>query len=153
MGVMRLLAAILSILHSTIGLNVIVNTDDGFGSANSRELYRLLKGKGHDVYLVGPIDNESGVGGRSGFTNLPTLAASTQYDLVPAGAPSYGTDPMDSHIWYYNGTPAACTFFGLDYIAPVIAKWLKVDLLVTGPNFGTNLGPFLYTLSGTLGAT
>ena len=29
----------------------------------------------------------------------------------------------------------------------------KPDLLVSGPNFGNNLGPFLYTLSGTIGAT
>lgn len=28
-----------------------------------------------------------------------------------------------------------------------------MDLLVAGPNFGGNLGPFLYTLSGTIGAT
>jgi len=35
--------------------------------------------------------------------------------MIPKGAPSFGTDPNDSHIWYYNGTPAACTFFALDY--------------------------------------
>ena len=29
----------------------------------------------------------------------------------------------------------------------------KPDLLVSGPNFGTNLGPYLYTLSGTIGTT
>ena len=29
----------------------------------------------------------------------------------------------------------------------------KPDLLLSGPNFGNNLGPFLYTLSGTIGAT
>ena len=28
-----------------------------------------------------------------------------------------------------------------------------MDLVVNGPNFGTNLGPFLYKLSGTIGAT
>lgn len=29
----------------------------------------------------------------------------------------------------------------------------SIDLVVAGPNFGTNLGPFLYTLSGTAGYT
>ncbi|KAI4213597.1 MAG: hypothetical protein LQ351_003821 [Letrouitia transgressa] len=54
---------------------------------------------------------------------------------------------------YYNGTPAACTFFALDYVVPNYWNGSKVDLLVAGPNFGGNLGPFLYTLSGTIGAT
>ena len=28
-----------------------------------------------------------------------------------------------------------------------------IDLVVAGPNEGANAGPFLYTLSGTMGAT
>ena len=142
-----------TLLNTVNAINIIVTNDDGFGSIYSRELYQLLNETGHDVYLVAPIENQSGVGGRSGFSNQATLSAATQYDLVPAGAPGYGTDPYDSHIWYYNGTPAACTFFALDHIVPNVAKWPKADLLIAGPNAGSNLGPFLYTLSGTLGAT
>ena len=134
-------------------LNVIVNNDDGFAAANVREFYRLLKEKGHDVWLIAPVDNQSGQGGRSVFTTSPTLTSPSQYDIVPAGSPSFGTDPNDSHIWYYNGTPAAVTFFALDYVVPKFTGWSIVDLLVAGPNFGTNLGPFLFTLSGTIGAT
>lgn len=74
------------------------------------------------------------------------------YSLIPAGAPSIGTDPHDSHIWYYNGTPAACTFMALDYVLPNFAEFKVPDLVVTGPNYGTNLGPFVWTLSGTAGA-
>ena len=29
----------------------------------------------------------------------------------------------------------------------------SIDLVVAGPNEGANAGPFLYTLSGTMGAT
>lgn len=54
---------------------------------------------------------------------------------------------------YYNGTPAACAFVGLDYVVPNFTDFSTVDLVIAGPNEGTNLGPFLYTLSGTLGYT
>lgn len=77
-----------------------------------------------------------------------------EFNSVLAGAPALGHDPLDDHIWYYNGTPAACTFVNLDFVMPRI--WPNVsapDLLVSGPNVGQNLGPFLYTLSGTMGAT
>jgi 5'-nucleotidase len=72
---------------------------------------------------------------------------------VLAGAPSIGHDPHDDHVWYYNGTPAACTFVGLDYVLPIVWPGVTPDLFVSGPNVGTNLGPFLYTLSGTIGST
>ena len=142
-----------ALLATTNALNILVGNDDGFGSANIREFYRLLKAAGHDAWIVAPIDNESGQGGRAVFTTQPTLTRPTEYDLVGAGAPSFGTDPNDSHIWYYNGTPAAVTFFALDYVVPRFTGWSKVDLLVAGPNFGLNAGPFFYTLSGTIGAT
>ncbi|KKY18348.1 putative acid phosphatase precursor [Phaeomoniella chlamydospora] len=134
-------------------LNIIVNNDDGFGSANIREFYRLLTAAGHNAWIVAPVDNESGQGGRSSFTTSRYLNSPSEYDIIPAGAPSFGTDPNDSKIWYYNGTPAACTFFALDYVVPRYWNGTEPDLLVAGPNFGLNLGPFLYTLSGTMGAT
>lgn len=42
--------AVSSILlaSSSNALNILLNNDDGFGSGNLRELYRLLKGEGHD---------------------------------------------------------------------------------------------------------
>lgn len=55
--------------------------------------------------------------------------------------------------WYYNGTPAACTFFALDYVIPRVWNNTPPDLFVSGPNQGSNAGPFVYELSGTLGAT
>ena len=83
----------LSLLSSTNALNIIVNNDDGFGAANIREFYRLLKAAGHDAWIVAPVSNQSGKGGTSVFTNEPKLTAPSEYDIVPAGAPSFGTDP------------------------------------------------------------
>jgi 5'-nucleotidase len=136
------------------GLRIFLTNDDGWASANIREFYRVLKGAGHDVLMVAPVVDNSGQGGRSVFTTSVNLTSNGEFGSVLAGAPSLGSDPMDSHIWYYNGTPGACVFVGLDYVAPKV--WgpnIVPDLLVSGPNVGQNLGPFLYTLSGTMGAT
>lgn len=82
-----------------------------------------------------------------------TLNLHMQPGIVKAGAPSVGPDPNDSHIWYYNGTPSSCVQVGLDYVLPRYANFTVPDLVLSGPNYGLNLGPFLYTLAGTLGAT
>ncbi|OAA41062.1 acid phosphatase precursor [Metarhizium rileyi] len=143
----------LGLASSSLAVNILLNNDDGFASGNLREVYRLLKEAGHDVWIVAPATEQSGQGGRSSFTELGNLTGPSQYDIVPAGAPSVGTDPHDSHIWYYNGTPAACTFVALDYVLPRYASFKVPDLIITGPNYGTNLGPFVWTLSGTAGAS
>ncbi|KJK76221.1 hypothetical protein H634G_08627 [Metarhizium anisopliae BRIP 53293] len=143
----------LGFASSSQAINILLNNDDGFASGNLREVYRLLKTAGHDVWIVAPATEQSSQGGRSSFTELGSLTGPSQYDIIPAGAPSVGTDPHDSQIWYYNGTPAACTFVALDYVLPRHAPFNVPDLIVTGPNFGANLGPFVWTLSGTAGAS
>jgi 5'-nucleotidase len=134
-------------------LNILLNNDDGFGSANTRELYRVLRAAGHDAWMVAPAVDNSGQGGRFILTTYANLTNSTEFDLVPAGAPSLGPDPHDNHIWYYNGTPAACTAVGLDYVLPNFADFDVPDLFLSGPNFGDNVGTFAFTGSGTIGAT
>lgn len=52
----------------------------------------------------------------------------------------------------FNGTPVACVLFALDQVAPSYFEDGRVDLVVSGPNEGSNLGAFVYTLSGTQGA-
>lgn len=147
------LAGALSLAASADALNILMNNDDGFGSGNLRELYKLLKAAGHDVLIVAPAVQQSGQGGRTDFTTYKNLTSPSQYDIVPAGAPAVGTDPNDSSIWYYNGTPAACTFVALDYVLPRHYPGWVPDLALAGPNYGTNLGPFVMGLSGTVGTT
>lgn len=43
-----ILAAASLVLGSANGLNILMNNDDGFGSANLREFYKVLKSKGHN---------------------------------------------------------------------------------------------------------
>lgn len=73
--------------------------------------------------------------------------------LIPKGSPSIGKDPHDDHIWYFAGTPSACIQVALDYVLPRFANFSTPDLVISGPNFGWNTGTFLFTFSGTVGAT
>lgn len=82
------ITAALALAAGSNGLNILMGNDDGFGSANLRELYRMLRAAGHNAWIVAPQDDESGQGGRSVFTTSRNLTAPTQFNLVPAGAPS-----------------------------------------------------------------
>lgn len=57
-------------------LKILMNNDDGWVSANTRELYRLLKESGHDVLLVAPATQQSGVGGTVSQISTITMGAS-----------------------------------------------------------------------------
>lgn len=131
--------AAITFAKSSLALSILMNNDDGFGAANIRELYRLLVADGHDVIIVAPAENQSGKGGTSVFADSATLQRPSEYGIVPAGAPAVGTDPNDSNIWYYNGTPAACTFVALDWVIPQYYNNRTIDLFLSGPNFGNNL--------------
>lgn len=41
-------ASALALAGYSNGLNILLNNDDGFGSGNLRELYKLLKAGGHN---------------------------------------------------------------------------------------------------------
>ncbi|KAH6638045.1 survival protein sure-like phosphatase/nucleotidase [Boeremia exigua] len=149
------LTAALGLASSSDALKILMGNDDGFGSGNLRELYKLLKDAGHEVLVVAPAQQQSGKGGTVIWAESANLTVASQYNIVPAGSPSVGRDPLDEDIWYYDGTPAACTFVALDYVLPrYYPEWHQsADLFVAGPNYGTNLGAFVMGLSGTVGAT
>lgn len=153
LSVLSSLAVLSALAPGTTAISILMGNDDGFGSAQLREFYRFLKADGHDVVVVAPVDNESGQGGRAEYSSSRNLTKASEFNLVPAGAPALGRDPSDPDIWYYNGTPAACTFVALDYVLPLYYDNRTIDLYVGGPNYGTNVGSFLYTLSGTMGGT
>ncbi|KAK0610099.1 survival protein sure-like phosphatase/nucleotidase, partial [Bombardia bombarda] len=148
-----LLAAFAAFTPAIKGLNVLITNDDGFGVANIRELYKQMTGLGHNCYIVASPSALSSTSDQTMFTTSPKLLIDGDWGLTKAGAPSLGTDPHDGHIWYYNGTPAAQVFIALDYVLPKFAGFSQPDLVISGPNFGWNLGPFVYTMTGNLGAS
>jgi 5'-nucleotidase len=98
--------------------------------------------------MVAPATQQSGKGGT---IVLPSsnLTGPAAFNTAPAGAPYFGRNSSDSGLAYFNSTPAATSFWAIDQVKPFGGK---IDLFVSGPNEGTNLGPLLYTLSGTIGA-
>lgn len=133
-------------------LNILISNDDGFTSSNIRATYQALKTAGHNVYLIASTTNMSGHGGQFDFSTDPKLTADTEFGDFKAGSPVIGHEESDNHIWYFNGTPAACVGVGLDYVIPRFFSNATIDLVVAGPNEGANAGNALYQLSGTIGA-
>ncbi|KAN0063556.1 hypothetical protein ACQY0O_004004 [Thecaphora frezii] len=139
-------------------LNIVLTNDDSWASANVRAFYYALRRAGHKVLMVSPSHNQSGKGGTFELPTSVNLTVAGRGGFVPVGAPYAGRNLTDSGLRYFNGTPAAAVAWALDQEAPGFFNAKagdttgNVDLLVSGPNEGTNLGPFLYTLSGTIGA-
>ncbi|KAL0569809.1 hypothetical protein V5O48_012154 [Marasmius crinis-equi] len=134
------------------GLKILLTNDDSWASANIRATYSALKADGHDVLLVGPAVQQSGKGGTFVVPTTNIVAPGGEFGSIPVGAPFFGQDEQDKNIWYFNGTPSAAVTFGIDIVAAKHFGSQKIDLVVSGPNEGSNLGPFLFTLSGTIGA-
>jgi 5'/3'-nucleotidase SurE len=110
-------ATVSALLLPASGLNILLNNDDSFASANIREFYKALKAAGHKVLLVAPVVNQSGKGGtvctfqenshfftiipistidlnirlispQTVFTDQKTLTGPGEFNSVAAGAPS-----------------------------------------------------------------
>ena len=110
-------------------LRILLTNDDGYASPGIVAVRRALEQAGHRVTLVAPLSNRSG--SSSSSTTSGTL------ELVEQ-AP--GT-------WSVSGTPADAVRVGLD----VVWQGPPPDLVVSGANFGQNIGPATLQ-SGTVGA-
>ncbi|KAI0646773.1 5'/3'-nucleotidase sure [Trametes meyenii] len=146
-------APLFTLLSSSAALNVLLTNDDSWASANIRATYDALKADGHDVLLVGPAVQQSGKGGTFVLPTTNITAPGGEFGTIPVGAPYFGQDSQNSDFFYFNGTPAAAVVFGIDIVAPKHFGSKPIDLVVSGPNEGQNNGPFVFTLSGTVGAT
>ncbi|KAG7893639.1 hypothetical protein KL905_002232 [Ogataea polymorpha] len=133
--------------------NILLTNDDGWAATNIRAFYRDLKASGHNVVMVAPARQYSGNGGRFITPTTSTLTAAAVFEYPPAGSPAWGHEEDDPNVWYFDGSPAACVAFGLDYVVPKYFNNMTVDVVVGGPNEGNNLGERDYVISGTIGAT
>ncbi|THH15888.1 hypothetical protein EW146_g4663 [Bondarzewia mesenterica] len=155
--------AAFSAVSSVGGLNILLTNDDSWASANIRPDSRVscsatftaLKAVGHDVLMVAPAINQSGRGGTFVLPSGNITAPGGEFGSIPAVHRSLGkTSPIQTFLLgYFNGTPAAAVIWGIDVIAPMHFGSKSIDLVVSGPNEGQNNGPFLYTISGTIGAS
>ncbi|MDB5994118.1 MAG: surE2 [Pseudomonas sp.] len=127
-------------------LNILLTNDDGCRAPGIDAMYRALTAAGHKVTLVGPLNDSSGISAASVVVPGQALAVT---ELAPGrfcvGPPEGYTPPTGKTSAI--GTPVDAVNVGLD----VLLRDTPPDLVVSGSNFGENVGP-LTQMSGTLNA-
>ena len=109
-------------------LRILLTNDDGYDTPGIMAIQEALVGAGHYVTLVAPLQNQSGSG----------MRVSTQ-----------GTLDYTKHsegVWSVDGSPADSVLVGLLHIM----QGETPDIVISGANFGPNLG--YASSSGTVGA-
>lgn len=133
--VVLLLVAILTPLSAVEGnrsggLNILLTNDDGYRSPFINALRGVLVAAGHNVTIVAPLENQSGTG---------ATLKDTEWMEVVERAPG---------IWSVDNTPTIAVIFGLD----LLMADNPPDLIISGMNYGQNLGLRASTGSGTVSA-
>ncbi|MGZ4727283.1 MAG: 5'/3'-nucleotidase SurE [Acidimicrobiales bacterium] len=114
-------------------LRVLVTNDDGYAAAGIDAVVEALRAlPDTEVTVVAPLTNQSGSGGKT--TDGPLTVSDVE---TASGYPAKAVDgyPSDTIVW-------AIDQHGIDFTP---------DLVVSGINFGQNVGP-LVNISGTVGA-
>ncbi|MWV63273.1 5'/3'-nucleotidase SurE [Halorubrum sp. JWXQ-INN 858] len=107
--------------------DILLTNDDGIDAVGLRALYDALAAD-HDVTVVAPATNQSGVGGARSWWDT-----TVQYSETDLG-------------YAVEGTPADCV------AVADVALGLDPDLVVSGCNHGPNIGAHILGQSGTVGA-
>jgi 5'-nucleotidase len=129
-------------------LDILLTNDDGFFNPGITTLRAALCGAGHHVTMVAPATNQSG---RGGSVNTGALSSSSAMSLTKLGSDACGdTYSLAAPVapGTYGGTPVDSMKTGLD----VVLVGDPPDLIVSGNNFGQNLGMPTSNASGTVGA-
>ncbi len=116
-------------MEKSAPLHILLTNDDGHGAPGIRELHRVLKQQGHRVSVVAPSNEQSATG--MGVTSRRNLALE-----------QLGTD-----YWHLDGQPVDTILVALRHLL----EDNPPDLVLSGINFGPNLGTALH-MSGTIGA-
>jgi len=114
-------------------LKILVTNDDGYAAAGIDAVVEGLRAlPDTEVTVVAPLANQSGTGGKT--TDGPLTVTDVK---TASGYPAKAVDgfPADTIAW-------AIDQHGIDFTP---------DLVVSGINFGQNLGPSV-NISGTVGA-
>lgn len=113
-------------------LRILLTNDDGYQAPGIQTLFAVLNSAGHQVIMVAPLENQSGVGGAS-------YADPGEFVNVIQQAPG---------VWSVDCTPSDCVRVGLD----LFFTNNPPDLIISGLNFGQNLAQPASSGSGTMGA-
>jgi len=109
-------------------LDVLLTNDDGWNAPGITAVHDALEAAGHQVTLVAPATNQSGVSARVDFTGTVTAVE------------------QEPGKWSVTTSPVGSVLFALDQVLEETP-----DLVISGTNVGSNTG-FDTNFSGTIGA-
>ena len=107
---------------------VLLTNDDGIGAEGILALEESLEQHGHEVWIVAPASNRSGVSHGISFSGHLRI------------------EKHKSRAYSCSGNPADCVIAAVDALLP-----RKPDVVLSGINDGTNIGTDVL-LSGTVAA-
>jgi 5'-nucleotidase len=116
-------------MKSSGPLHILLTNDDGHQAPGIRALRRVLREAGHRVSVVAPTTEQSATG----------MAVTSRRNLV--------LEQLEETSWHLDGQPADTVLVALRHIL----QNNPPDLVLSGINFGPNLGTDLH-ISGTFGA-
>ncbi|TWC38570.1 5'-nucleotidase /3'-nucleotidase /exopolyphosphatase [Pseudomonas sp. SJZ079] len=138
--------AAVSLAQPAHALNILLTNDDGCRAPGIGAMYQALIAAGHQVTQVAPDKDNSGIGAASVVSPGQALAVSElAAGKYCVGAPAGFNAPTGKNMAI--GTPVDAVNVGLD----LLLKDNPPDLVVSGSNFGDNVGP-LTQMSGTVNA-
>ncbi|KAI2601712.1 sure-like protein [Hypoxylon sp. NC1633] len=131
------------------GARILQTNDDGWAELYVRSLNGALNSAGHDVVLSAPAENKSGSGSSDEEPSPRTSAC--EYNSCPANSGPVGTNATNTRLNWVNSYPVTSVRYGIDTFGAQIWNGQEPELVVSGPNVGSNL--FLSVpFSGTVGA-
>ncbi|MGD9021857.1 MAG: 5'/3'-nucleotidase SurE [Lysobacterales bacterium] len=110
-------------------LHILLTNDDGHEAPGINALYSVFTEAGHDVSMVAPSTEQSSTG--MSITSRRNLAL----------------EQLGDGNWHLDGQPADTVLVALRHLL----QDRQPDLVLSGVNFGPNLGAGLH-ISGTIGA-
>jgi len=116
-------------MEKTAPLHILLTNDDGHLAPGIRALHHALKQGGHRVSVVAPSNEQSATG--MGVTSRRNLAL----------------EQLETDYWHLDGQPVDTVLVALHHLL----EGKPPDLVLSGINFGPNLGASLH-MSGTIGA-
>jgi len=131
-GTLITIGSIISLQSQALAAKIVLTNDDGYQAEGISVMYEKLIAAGHQVTLVAPKSNQSGIGTSIDATRI----------LRPLELVNY-----EPNKWYVDSTPTIATWAALDYIL----RNEQPDLLVSGINQGENVGNTAVS-SGTVSA-
>lgn len=132
-------------------VRVMVTNDDGIAAAGIVTLVeRLVQNPNLIVTVVAPATNHSGAGDSRTTNPAATIGvtAGTSATALPVGVGNFPAYCDVATCFAVEGTPADSVYLGILQLMPE-----RPDIVVSGINFGQNLGREIATMvSGTVGA-